>query len=183
MTEMHRVLVVGSSGSGKTTVASQIADRLNLPHLELDAVMHADGWNSTPDPEFQRIVGEFASNDHWVIDGNYTSHGMVEVVWPRADTVVWTDMPRRVVMSQVIRRTLRRMVTREKLWNGLTEPLSNLYKRDPYENIIVWAWTRYDHVREKYETAIADGSWDHAVVHRLRSRGEVRHLLGSIAVR
>ena len=180
MTALRRVVVVGSSGSGKTTVGSRISKALGLPHLEMDAVMHADGWNSASDVEFRRILGEFASNDSWVIDGNYISHGVTEAVWPRADTFVWLDPPKIVVMSRVIRRTLRRMAAREKLWNGLTEPLSNLYKRDPYENIIVWTWTRFEGTREKFARASGDGSWVHAAVYRLRSKGDVARFLDSL---
>jgi adenylate kinase family enzyme len=180
MPGISRVVVVGSTGSGKTTVAHAIANALGVPHLEMDAVMHANGWNSTHDDEFQRILGVFADQDRWVMDGNYTSHGTSESTWPKADTFVWLDPKRRVVMSRVIRRTLRRMITRQQLWNGLREPLANLYKRDPYENIIVWAWTRFEHVREKYERALADGVWDHARVYRLRSRREVDRFINSL---
>jgi len=180
MTPLKRVVVVGSSGSGKTTVGSKISKALGVPHLEMDAIMHANGWNSSSGEEFLRILSEFASGDTWVVDGNYTSHGVAEAVWPRADTFVWLDPPKGVVMSRVIRRTLRRMITREKLWNGLTEPLSNLYKRDPYENIIVWTWTRFDGTRESFARASGDGSWSHAAVYRLRSKGDVARFLDSL---
>lgn len=181
MSTVNRVVVVGSSGSGKTTVALEIARRLGVPHLEMDAVVHAKGWNSTPDPEFQRIMDEFTSQGRWVVDGNYTDHGIPVVVWPRADTFVWIDPPKRVVMVRVVRRTLRRVITRTRLWDsGLTEPLSNLYKRDPYENIIVWTWTRYDHVRTRYEQAMSDGSWAHATIHRLQTQRELSELLTGV---
>jgi adenylate kinase family enzyme len=142
--------------------------------------MHADGWNSTSDDEFTRIVGEFAAQPRWVVDGNYTSHGIPTVLWPRADTFVWTDLPRPVVMTRVIRRTLKRMITRERLWNGLREPLSNLYKLDPWENIIVWTWTRFEGTRDKFEEAMRDGSWAHATVHRLRTRKEVANFVATL---
>lgn len=176
---MNRVVVVGTSGSGKTTTARRIAGILDVPHLEMDSVMHADGWNATPDDEFARIVGEFTDQDRWVVDGNYTSHGAREAAWPKADTFVWLDLPRPVVMRRVIRRTLRRVVTREELWEGVREPFSNIYKLDPYQNIMVWAWTRYQHIRDKFETAMRDGSWEHASVHRLRSVSEVDQFLTS----
>jgi adenylate kinase family enzyme len=182
MPEMKRVVVVGSSGSGKTTLARNIHQLADLPFLEMDAVMHERGWNATPNDEFLARLSEFARQDRWVIDGNYTSHGVSEEIWPLADTFVWSDPPKAVLMRRVVGRTLRRVVTREKLWaGGLREPLANLYKTDPYENIIVWAWTRYDHVRSRYEKAIVDGSWDHAVVHRLRSASDVHLFLDGLA--
>ncbi len=176
---MQRVSVVGSSGSGKTTVARELAHRLGVSCLELDAVFHLPGWEEKDDVAFRSEVGEFIGGDRWVVDGNYTSHGVADLVWPRADTVVWLDPPKRVVMSRVVRRTLRRVTTREELWNGNREPWTNLYSRDPYRNIIVWAWTRYDHVREKYEAMLGDGTWSHVDVHRLRTRRDVRRFLSA----
>lgn len=177
---MRRVVVVGSSGSGKTTVARQLGDILGCPHLEMDAVMHRDGWDSTPDDEFARILADFAAQDRWVADGNYTSHGSRDTIWPRADTVVWLDPPRRTAMRRVVGRTLKRVFTREELWEGVREPFTNLYSRDPYKNIMVWTWTRHAHTREKFETALTDGTWSHTTVHRLRSRREVTTFFGKL---
>jgi adenylate kinase family enzyme len=126
-------------------------------------------------------VADFVVGDHWVVDGNYTSLGVSDHVWPRADTLIWLDLPRGVVMGQVVRRTLRRVVTREQLWHGNREPWSNLFDPRPERNIIVWAWTRQRHVREKYEQRLLDGSWDHLDVARLRSRGEVSGFLEGLS--
>lgn len=180
MPGIDRVVVVGSSGSGKTTVAKEIAGRLDLPYLELDALAHRGGWDATPVEVFQEELREFVAGERWVVDGNYASRGTRDLVWPLADTFVWLDPPRRTVMRRVVARTLKRVFTREKLWDELREPFTNLYSLDPYQNIIVWSWTRFDHVRERYETAMADGSWDHAEVFRLRTAHEVEHFLGRI---
>jgi len=180
MSQVSRVVVVGSSGSGKTTTARALAEKLDLPHLEMDSVFHRDGLANEAHEDFIPTLDEFTSGDRWIVDGNYTSHGTREVVWPRADTVVWLDPPRRVAMARVVKRTLRRTLLREEIWDGVKEPFSNLYSLDPYENIVVWTWTRHAHVREKYELAMADGTWDHAAVHRLRSASEVDHFIDSL---
>lgn len=166
---MRRISVVGSSASGKTTIARALEARLGLPRLELDAVFHQPGWQAKPDEDFRAEVAAFAAGDRWVIDGNYTSHGVAQVVWPRADAVVWLDLSRAVVMARVVRRTLRRVVTREELWNGNREPWSNLYSTKAEKNIIVWAWTRFAHTRTKYHAMLTDGTWSHLEVVRLRS--------------
>ena len=180
---MQRISVIGSSGSGKTTVARALAQRLDLPYLELDSVFHLPGWQPRPDEDFREIVRQFVAGERWVVDGNYTSHGVADVVWPRADTVVWMDPPRRVVMRRVIGRTLRRVLTREELWNGNREPWTNLYSRDPEKNVIVWAWTRYDHVRSRYAALLGSPRWSHLEVVRLRTGRETEELFATLAHR
>ena len=178
---MERIVVVGCSGSGKTTVARALGDILGYPVLELDAVHHLPGWKERPDEEFRQELEDFVTAHRcWIVDGNYNSHGAADVAWPRADTFVWLDMPRRVVMRSVIGRTLRRVITREELWHGNTEPWTNLYSLDPYKNIIVWSWTRFAKYRQRYETSLTDGSWDHADAYRLRSRAELRRWLATL---
>ncbi|MGQ0849857.1 MAG: adenylate kinase [Actinomycetota bacterium] len=179
----ERIVVVGGSGSGKTTVARRLAEVLGWPYLEMDSVAHMHGWADGAHEDFLPALKRFTSGDRWVVDGNYTSWGTREVVWPQADTFVWLDPPRRTAMARVIRRTMRRLLTREELWGAVREPLSNLYSLDPYKNIIVWTWTRSTHVRERYEAALADGVWDHAQVHRLRTKADVARFLETLAAR
>lgn len=161
-------------------MATALSDRLGIPRLELDSVFHQEGWTPLPDPEFRAKVSEFAEANEWVVDGNYTSHGVAQLVWPKADTVVWLDPSRPVVMSRVIRRTLRRVITREELWNGNREPFSNLWSPKPEKNIIVWAWTRFARTREKYEAMLTDGTWSHLEVIRLRTRSDVERFLAGL---
>ena len=121
--------VVGVSGSGKTTLAAEIARRLGAPHLELDSVFHQPGWEPLPEQQFRTRVAEFVAGDRWVVDGNYSI--VQDLVWRRADTVVWLDPPRSQVMRRIIRRTLRRVISRAELWNGNRESWSNLLRADP----------------------------------------------------
>lgn len=179
---MQRIVVVGNSGSGKSTLARQLAEKLDLDHIELDLLFHQPGW--TPqDPDVFRddlIERMDAAAKGWTICGNYKS-----VTWsitmPQADAIVWLDLPRSVVMRRVTRRTLRRAIRREELWNGNREPLTNFYKWAPEQNIIRWSWTMHDSYRERYLAAIADGTWDHAEVHQLTSVGAISKFLAEAA--
>lgn len=139
--------------------------------LELDSVHHRDGWTTVKGDEFREAMRDFAVGPSWVIDGNYASHGAREEIWPRADTIVWMDPPRRVAVSRVVKRTLKRVITREELWNGVTEPWTNLYSPDPDKNIVVWTWSRFDTYRERYTALFAGGSLDHANTYRIRGTG------------
>ena len=90
---VRRVSVVGNSGSGKSTLARELAASLGVAHIELDSVFHQPGWEPLPEDEFQRLVTARTSENGWVIDGNYSA--VRPIVWARADTVVWLDLPKR----------------------------------------------------------------------------------------
>lgn len=150
---MHRICVVGNSGSGKTHLAQRLAQRLDLPHVELDALNHRAGWQEAPVEEFRaelrRTLDEHdARRGGWVVDGNYRSR-VTGVFEP--DTYVWLDYPRSVVFPRVLRRTLGRLLLRRELWNGNREHWQNLLKRDPEQNIILWSWVQHDSYRTRYE--------------------------------
>ena len=176
---MKRISVVGCTGSGKTTMARSLAASLDIPHLELDSVYHQAEWTPLPDGEFRSVVDEFTSQDRWVVDGNYNSTGVLDLAWERADTVIWLDPPKRDVMSGVTYRTLRRGARREELWNGNRESLWSLMKWDPEENIIRWAWTRFEPTRSRYESRTADPQWSHLEIIHLQTRPEAAEFLKS----
>lgn len=170
----HRVRVVGTSGSGKTTFARDLARRLGVPHLELDRLHHRAGWAPAPVTEFRAELSDFlaASPDGWVVDGNYQDRaaGLTD----HADTVVWLDYPRRVVMGRVVRRTAVRAVTRRELWNGNREPRTTMFRREPEDNIVLWAWRTHGPYRARYAAA-AGPHWV-----RLRSPREARRWLSAV---
>jgi adenylate kinase family enzyme len=172
---MRRVSVVGNAGSGKSTLARKLAARLAVPHVELDAIYHQPGWVPLAEEELIRRVGQAAAGDGWVIDGNYSA--VRPLVWARADTVVWLDLPRPIVMFRIIWRTIRRVVARAELWNGNREPWQNLVRRDPRESIIAWSWHRHAVYRERYTAAALDPAWAHLRFIRITSRGDLRNLL------
>ncbi len=176
--EMQRVSVVGVSGSGKTTVGRQLAASMGVPFVELDGIFHQPGWAELPRDEFRERVGVALSAPGWVVDGNYSA--VRNLVWDRADTVVWLDLPRRHVMRRIILRTVRRAVTREALWNGNREPLTNFYRLDPEKNIIRWAWVKHAGYVERYDAAMHDSAFDHLRFVRLRTPHEIDGFLASI---
>lgn len=181
---MRRISVVGNSGSGKTTLARGLADGLGLAHVELDALFHGPGWTQ-PEPDVfrQRVADALdAATSGWVVCGNYSAVRS-PVVWPRADTVVVLDLPKGVVMRQVVGRTLRRVVRREVLWNGNREPWRNLYAWDPEQNIIRWSWTRHEVNRQRYREAATDPANAHLRFVFLTSRGAVQEFLETAGAR
>ncbi len=105
----------------------------------------------------------------------------MSVVWARADTVVWFDLPYAIVLGRTIRRTVRRVITREELWNGNKEPFSNLWSLNPEKSIIAWAATRHRVYRGRYAEAEHDPRWGHLRFVRLRSQGEADAFLAEVS--
>jgi adenylate kinase family enzyme len=173
---VQRISVVGISGAGKSTLADRLADRLDIPHIEIDGLFHLPGWAPRPVEDLQRIVAERLTAPGWVCDGNYKS--VQGLIWGSADTVVWLDPPRRTVMRQVIVRTLRRIITRQELWNGNRETFRNAFF--DRQSIILWAWTQHAKVRARYTAAMGDPQWTKLDFIRLASRAEVERFLAGI---
>lgn len=175
---MERVSVVGCSGSGKTSFARQLAAALDVPHVELDALHWEPGWvEATPEVFLDRARAATGC-PAWVIDGNYQGK-LGRLVWERADTVVWLDLPRRQVMTRVILRTLRRVLTRPELWNGNRESWRSFLVWRTEDSVIGWAWTSYPTLVERYRLAEADPANAHLGFHRLRTHREVRRWLAA----
>ncbi len=130
-----RVLVVGASGAGKSTIARRISDLVEVPYVELDALFHGPSW--TPRPSFVADVERFAAEPGWVTEWQYQP--VRTLLADRADLAVWLDLRRAAVMRQVILRTARRRVQRERLWNDNVEPPLWRMLSEP-EHIVRWAW-------------------------------------------
>jgi len=150
---VQRVLVGGITGSGKTTFAVELARRTGLPYHEMDAYFHGPDWQ--PIPTFEADIAAVADQPEWVFD----SHGYEQVrdlVWSRADTVIWLDFSRAVVMRRVLARSARRAFTGEPIFNGNTETFRAWL--DP-EHPVQWAWTQYEARRADLDRRFADPSY------------------------
>ncbi|MEN6369980.1 MAG: AAA family ATPase [Thermotogota bacterium] len=172
-----RINVVGTCGSGKTTVAKSLAGLLGVPHVELDALFWRSGWGEATDPELRAAVSEAAAGDAWVIDGNYSR--VRDLIWTRADTLVWLDYSFLRVFSQLLARTIRRAVLREPLWHGNRESLRTSFLSR--ESILLWAVKTHRRRKAQYRRLLADPEYGHLRVVRLRSPREAERWLWRIA--
>lgn len=170
---MRRVNVVGTSGSGKTTFAAELARRLGVPHVELDALSWEANWVSAPPDVLRERVARAVADDGWVVDGNYSATR--DLVWARADTVVWLDLSLSVVMWRVIARTMRRSLRGDELWSGNRESLRLALSRD---SIILWALTTYRRRRRDYPQLFAQ--YPDVRFVRVRSPAQARAFLEAI---
>lgn len=170
----HRVLVAGTSGAGKTTLAARLAAVLDLPHTEIDGLFHGPGW--TPRPEFLDDVRTLVAGESWVTEWQYRTAR--PLLLERAELLVWLDLPVRVRMRQVTRRTLRRRRRRTVLWNGNTEPALRTFWTDG-DHIVRWAW-RTRRSLDGLDELLAEQA-PHVRVVRLRRRSEVEEWLARLA--
>jgi adenylate kinase family enzyme len=169
------VAIIGTSGSGKSTLGVSLADRLGVPYVELDSIFHQPHWTPLPAPEFERRVEEVAALPSWVIDGSYSA--VRHLIWPRAECIVWLDLPRLLVTYRVLRRTVVRCAIREELWNGNRERWRDLLSSDPGKSPVAAAWKRYPEQRDRYATATKNPRWHALSFVHLRSPHEVKIFL------
>lgn len=170
----RRVLVTGSSGAGKTTLARRISERLGLTLVEVDALFHGPGW--VPRESFVEEVEAATRPDGWVADSaGYAA--VRDLLWERADTLVWLDYSRPRVMGRVLRRSFARATYDRELWNGNREGFRDW--ADP-EHPVRWAWSH--HAQRRAET-VEQLAWPDAVhvsVVHLTTPAQARHWLAAV---
>ncbi len=165
---MNRASVIGTTGSGKTTFARNLAQTIGVRHIELDALHWEPNWVEAPIEIFRQRVDHATRAEGWVVDGNY---GRVrDIVWGRADTVVWLDFPFRVVLWRLLRRTFGRAFHREELWSGNRENLwTHFFTRD---SLFLWLFQTYWRRKREYSELFARPENGHLRAVRLRSLKE-----------
>ena len=161
----QRLAVVGTTGSGKTTLARQIAQSKDVPHIELDALHWEPNWTETPLAVFRARVTEAVTPAAWTTDGNYSK--VRDIVWNRADTIIWLDYSLGIILTQLLKRTLRRVVTHEELWSGNHEDWRNaFFSRN---SLFLWAIKTHGRHRREYPLLLAQPDYAHLQLIRLDS--------------
>ena len=170
----RRIAVAGITGAGKTTVARRIAAELHSPHTEIDALYHGQGWQ--PRPSFEADVAAVVRADEWVVEWQYDA--VRPVIARRADTLVWLDLPFPIVLGRLLRRTVRRSIRRELLWNDNREPPLRTFFTDR-EHIVRWAFR----TRRKYRDSVPSLERELPALRvvRLRSPSDVETWLTSLS--
>jgi hypothetical protein len=158
-------VTASTSGSGKTTVGRELARRLDVPFVELDALVHGPNWAETPDDELRRLLEPTLAEDGWVIDGGYRGK-IGNLVWDQADLIVWIDLPLRVWMPRLLRRTMRRLRGQEELWNGNRETIRGAFIE--WDGLFPYAVRMHFRRRREYPEELAGFPFV-----RLRSQAEV----------
>ena len=160
----QRICIIGTSGAGKTTLARQVAQKLNIPHFELDSLFWEPNWVTAPRDIFRRRVEESLIGNNWIVDGNYSKTR--DIVWGKANTLVWLDYSFPLIMSRVLWRTFHRVVTKQQICNGNYESLKKTFSK---ESIILWSLQTYRKRKREYPILIKQPEYSHLNIVRLNS--------------
>ena len=178
----QRIQIFGNTGAGKSTLAERLAERLDLPFVELDALNFLPGWVALTDTdlaEFERRVASATAGERWVVAGSYSGTTQ-RVLWPRLETLIWLDLPITRIVPRVIARSWRRWRSRELLWGTNVERLWPQLKLWSDDSLIHWAITQHRRKRSWLGAQMLDPRWGHIRFLRLRSPAEVAALVRSL---
>jgi adenylate kinase family enzyme len=173
----QRIVIVGTTGSGKTTLAATLSTRLGIPHIELDALHWGSDWIGVPDEIFRERVTAALAAPAWVTDGNYSV--VRDLLWSCADTLIWLDYSFFITLSRLWRRTWRRILTQEPIWHNNRETLGSAFFTR--ESIFLWLFKTYRRHRREYPQQMARPEHAHLRVIRLRHPRQTRAWLANIS--
>ncbi|WP_427161354.1 AAA family ATPase [Aliinostoc sp. HNIBRCY26] len=161
----QKIAIVGTTGSGKTTLARKVAQHLQILHIELDALHWEQNWTPAADEVFRERVTQALSGDRWVVDGNYSQ--VRDIIWSQADTILFLDYSFWVVMGRLLRRTWWRSWQQEELWNGNREDFKlSFFSQD---SIILWMLRTHHQNRKKYPLLFQQPKYSHLSVIQFKS--------------
>lgn len=166
-----KIVILGSCGSGKTTLAKQLAQKYQLPHVELDALHWKPNWVERNAEDFQKLVSKSLLSGKWVVDGNYSRAGH-DLIWPHADYAIWLDYPLYLILFRLLNRICRRTVTKEVLWSGCKESLRRQFLSR--ESIFVYTFKSYWKRKRIYPYMFS--KYPHLKFYRVRSPKELEKI-------
>jgi adenylate kinase family enzyme len=149
----QRIALVGPVASGKSTLAAAIAAHTHLPHLDLDELFWGPNWTPVDTPVFHTRVRDALAADSWIADGNYGGEA-AEILLARAELAIWLDLPLRICLPRLIRRSLRRAASRQELFAGNRESFCHLLARD---SILRWGPAHHHRHRGRWATLLGPG--------------------------
>ena len=167
---MNKIIVIGSSGAGKTTLAKNLSVALGIAHTELDSIFHLKNWQPLDTNEFQARVEEITNEPEWIICGNYFNKLGGEDYFSKADTIIWCDYSFPLVFSRLLSRTLKRTITKQELWNENKESfVTNFFSK---ESVLLWMMHTWNEQNRRYAKIFEENNLTGTQLIRLRSPKE-----------
>ncbi|WP_148714493.1 hypothetical protein [Chitinolyticbacter meiyuanensis] len=175
----RRIVIIGSSGAGKTTLARQLSGRLNAAMFDLDELHWGPDWTPKPRDEFVGALQQAATGEVWTASGNYQS--VRELLWSRATTLIWLDYRFATVFSRLFVRSVRRLLHREVLWQGNRESWRATFSSR--QSILWWLLTTYHRRRREYRQLQRSDAYPHLRWIVLHTPAEAERLLAATPLR
>ena len=154
-----RVVVIGVTSSGKSTLAENLAGRFAMDFIELDALYWEPNWKGAPLEVFRARVDKAVQAEKWVVAGNY--HIVRDLIWPKAEAIIWLDYPFMTVFWQLTRRTFKRWWTKEVLWGTNVESLFNHFKLWSQESLFHWLFKTYRRRKREIPRLLSQPEYQH----------------------
>ena len=172
----HRIVVIGTTSSGKSTLAERLAERLGMNFIELDALHLEPNWQEAPLEIFrERVEAALWQAERWVVAGNY--HVVRDLVWPKAEAVIWLDYSLWRIFWQLTRRTFSRWWRQELLWGTNTEPLWAHLRFWSKESLYNWLFKTYGKRKREIPMLLSQPEHQHLRLIQFKSPRETEEWL------
>jgi adenylate kinase family enzyme len=172
---MKRIVLIGTSCSGKSHLGKILARKYQVPHIELDDLYWLPDWRERPDKEFISLVKDRVAQNEWVIDGNYSV--VRDLVWPKATTIIWLNYSLHLVLIRAIKRSFLRAAKKERLFADNVETFKqSFFSRD---SIILWALKTHRSNKEQYSVLLKSEWARNAEVKVFTKPSQVSKYVGS----
>ena len=166
---MKRVLVIGSSGAGKSTFSRRLAEKTGLEVIHLDVLYWKPNWTEPPKDEWQKTVENALKGDSWIMDGNFS--GTMEMRLAACDTAIFLDFPRTICVYRVLKRLVfYRPGGRPDMAKGCNEKFDWTF--------IKWVWNYPTRTKPKVEALLKNIENEKMVI-RLKSKKEVENFFAN----
>ena len=176
-----RISVIGTSSTGKSTLAEHLATLIDGAYIELDALFWLPGWQESTAEDFQtKVRAATTASPRWAVSGNYFSKGIPEITWAEGDTIIWIDLPFRTLFPRLLRRTYRRWRDNELLWGTNRENVWEHFKLWSNDSLPGYVIRNHRRGRRRQAERFADPRWSHLQRHHLRSPAEVTQFLDQV---
>jgi len=167
------IVVIGATGSGKTTFSQELGKILGYRVIELDAIHWLPDWQEAGWDDIRSQVDSLTNEPGWVCDGNYRQ--VRKVLWPKADTLIWLNYPFLIVFWRLFKRSLVRVFGKVELWNGNRERFRSLFMSK--DSLFVWLFKSFPRHQKGYPLEFAKPEYQNLQIIRLMNPGQAKDWL------
>lgn len=175
----HRIVVVGATSSGKSTLAKRLAEKIGGDFIELDALHWEPNWVEAKPEDLRERVKTATSSQVWVVAGNY--HAVRDVIWAKAEVIIWLDYSLLLIFWRLLTRTVRRWITQEELWNGNRETFWWHFKIWSDDSLFHWLFKTYWRRKREYPIFFAQPENSHLKVIHFKNPSEMESWFSKVA--